>query len=370
MTSPLLERTAQWSVRDASGTSVAHSGSYADREAVVAFDADGRVRAANALAWSMLDIESATIRDLLGPLVEGTDPSPPGGATTVDSTELQLRSMPDRWFELTLIQGSDPRNARIAIFRDVTVARRDAAIGELLPTLLSHELRTPMTGVYAAAELLRAGATDPLGERRMALVQDLSAEVRRLKLLIDDLTVLCRDDDDLGISVQPELMHRLLPDIMSRQHRDSQEQDIEFHVEAEPGITNVDRHALEQVMSDLIANAAHRAADGRISITLGTHPQGGALVSVLDGGPGYRDRERRLLRPIGFVHLTGEADSAAISLHVAYRLVTAMGGRIWARNRTSGGEVGFWLRPFEETGHSGSRQGATDMTRTGVRHVQ
>ncbi len=316
----------------------------------------------------MLDLDVGTIEALLGPWTETTPAA--GGATAVESTELQLRSMPDRWLELTTIRGGDPRDSRILIIRDVTMARRDETIGELLPTLISHELRTPMTTIYAAAQILRAAGDRPIDQQQMGLMEDLSVEVRRLHLLIDDLTVLSRDDPALWLTVQPELIQRVLPEIVTLQRRNWKDHDIEFHVNGEPGVTVVDRHALDHLMRDLISNAAHQEGDGPITVALGAHPQGGAVVSVADGGPGYRARERRLLRPIGFAHLVGETSGTAISLHVAYRLVAAMGGRIWARSRESGGEVAFWLRPLDDSEMDDFCDQVNQGMETGVRHVQ
>lgn len=335
-------------------------------EAVMAIDAQGWVTAANRAALALLDAETGSIGTLLGPLASSGMPMPAVGGPVVESTELQLRSMPDRWLELTIISTAGLPESRIAIIRDVTLTRRDETIGEMIPTLLSHELRTPMTSIYAAAQILHADGGQPLDERSMELVEGLSVEMRRLQLLIDDLTVLCQADGTLGLTLEPELAHRLLPEIMTRQRHRWDDVDIEFRVASEPGVTVIDRHALEHLMSDLIANAVHHGAYGAVTVTLSLDDRGGASVAVSDQGPGDSDADQQLLRPIGFARLAGETGRSAISLHVAYRLVSAMGGQIWTNRSAAGGEVGFWLPPIEASGADDADQAIDEMTETQV----
>lgn len=349
MTVSHSERTSRRSVSQSGGPgpSVQPAAPRPSRYAIVAFDGDGRAAAANIAARSLLDVDSFRLDEMLGPLVDRRSTLSGADAADVESTEFQLRSMPDRWLELTVVTSGQADGSCVAIIRDVTLARRDETIGGIIPTLLSHELRTPMTSIYAAAEMLRARGDQPLDDERKSLVADLSAEMRRLQLLVDDLTVLCQDDEALGISIGPELLQRRLPEFIHAQRSRWTDVAIHLEIESEPEMVASDAHALEHVIQDLISNAARRGGTAPITVRLAEHPRGGAVVSVLDGGPAYRERERLLLRPIGFTHLTSESSGAAISLHVAYRLVAAMGGRIWAAGSGTGGEVTFWLRPLD-----------------------
>jgi signal transduction histidine kinase len=69
-------------------------------------------------------------------------------------------------------------------------------------------------------------------------------------------------------------------------------------------------------------------------------------VQVLDDGPGLREDE---LPELFRLYVRGadaprRASGAGIGLYVCARLVRAMGGRVWARNRPEGGaEFGFAL---------------------------
>jgi signal transduction histidine kinase len=74
-------------------------------------------------------------------------------------------------------------------------------------------------------------------------------------------------------------------------------------------------------------------------------------VRVLDDGPGFPPEERDRLFELYFRSpgTSGQAPGAGIGLFVCARLIQAMGGRIWADVRESGGsEFGFALRRMAE----------------------
>jgi signal transduction histidine kinase len=337
-------------------------------DALVAFDGEGQVSAANAAAKALFDLDSTDLGSLIGPLA--TEWNKAGATARIESVDLQVRSLPDRWLQLMVYIEPRHHGARFSIIRDVTLARRDETLGEIIPTLISHELRTPMTSIYAAAEILQDQHDRLPDHERRGLVNDLSAEMRRLELLVDDLTVLYCDDAELGITTQPALLGRSLPGILKSQRRRWRDMDIELHLEREPSTAAADQHAFEHVMRDLVSNAAHRGGGAPIHVTLGEDPRGGSVVRVRDGGPGYQARDQRLLRPMGFAHLHSEADQTSISLYVAYRLVAAMGGRIWARTVKHGGEVGFWLRPVDTTSAPASPPRREQRPGSVMPHVQ
>lgn len=337
----------------------------ASRDAVVAFDGDGRVRAANDAGRAMLNVETVSLEQVLGPLASDDDTSPDDEQSLVESTDLQLRSMPDRWLELTVVAIGETKDSRVIIIRDVTTARRAEELGALMPSVISHELRTPMTTIYAATEMLRGRSNQGADIERDGIARDMSSEIWRLQLMVDDLTVLCRDDDALGLSAEPELVQRVMPGIIASQRRRWPDHDIELRAHGDPETVAMDRFAFDHVMCDLISNAARRGDDAPVTVTLDRDARGGAHVSVFDGGPPYRQEERRLLRPLGFAHLRPETDGRDISLHVAYRLVRAMGGHIWASSGIAGSEVGLSLPSLEVSDRA---ETTADPTRDGDEH--
>ena len=102
----------------------------------------------------------------------------------------------------------------ILVIRDVTAARerdqaRDAFIG-----MLSHELRTPITTIYAGSKLLaRDGG---LAEATRAdIFEDIHGEAERLHRLVEDVVALTRfGEGALDIGSEPVLLQRVLPAVV------------------------------------------------------------------------------------------------------------------------------------------------------------
>jgi signal transduction histidine kinase len=124
---------------------------------------------------------------------------------------------------------------------------------------------------------------------------------------------------------------------------------VQFDARIPAGLPTVigDRTYVEQVLRNLLSNAAKYGGAGS-TVEVIVEPDGGELaVRVLDDGPGIDPVEAGRLfelfyrSPSTAVTIAG----AGIGLFVCARLVDAMGGRIWARPRPTGGsEFGFALR--------------------------
>ncbi|GGN57515.1 sensor protein CseC [Streptomyces kronopolitis] len=137
---------------------------------------------------------------------------------------------------------------------------------------VAHELRTPVAGLVAAAELLPQ-------PRAVELVRDRAQAMRRL---VEDLLEVSRLDAgveraDLDACELPSLVRG----IVRRAARQRGVDEVSVTVEGEPWIVETDRRRVERVLVNLLANAAKH---GRPPIEVVV---AGARIVVRDHGPGY-----------------------------------------------------------------------------------
>jgi PAS domain S-box-containing protein len=229
--------------------------------------------------------------------------------------------------------------------------RRARDFREAFVDVISHELRTPITTILGLTQILaRPGRTDdPVA--RAALLDDVRAESERLHRLVEDLLVLSRvEHGRLVVETEPIEPRRLIERIVAWET--GEHPSIVIGLEVEPHLPIVAGEAtyVEQVVRNLLDNAAKYSPPGSAVTVSARAEDEGVAFRVTDEGSGIDEASTERLFEL-FYRDPKSARMAAgsgIGLFVCASLVAAMGGRTWARGRPSGGsEFGFTLRAVE-----------------------
>ncbi|MFF7335259.1 two-component system sensor histidine kinase CseC [Streptomyces sp. NPDC008150] len=181
---------------------------------------------------------------------------------------------------------------------------------------IAHELRTPVTGLLTAAELLPPG-------RPTELVLD---RAKALRTLVEDVLEVARLD---GASERAELQDILLGGFVERRVR-AKDPSAVVRVLRESEVTT-DPRRLERVLFNLLANAARH---GRPPVEVTVE---GRLVRVRDHGPGFPED---LLAEGPSRFRTGSSDRAGhghgLGLTIAAGQARVLGARLTFRNVRDG----------------------------------
>ncbi|MFE0101465.1 two-component system sensor histidine kinase CseC [Streptomyces sp. NPDC059009] len=183
---------------------------------------------------------------------------------------------------------------------------------------IAHELRTPVTGLLTAAELLPPG-------RPSELVKD---RAQAMRTLVEDVLEVARLD---GASERAELQDIMLGEFVTRRIGVLND-DITVTVVHESEVTT-DPRRLERILGNLLANAAkHGKPPFEVSVE-------GRVVRVRDHGPGFPES---LLEEGPSRFRTGSADRAGhghgLGLTIAAGQARVLGARLTFRNiRPPGG---------------------------------
>ncbi|MFP5342639.1 MAG: ATP-binding protein [Candidatus Limnocylindria bacterium] len=262
---------------------------------------------------------------------------------------------------------------RLEIERDqLLVEERQAGeFREAFIDVISHELRTPVTTILGAAQIL-ANRERVLDDGVHAtLIDDVHLESERLHRLVEDLLVLARTERGrLVVDAEPLNVARLLERVVEAIGRELS--NIAVALDVEPGLPIVSGEAtyVEQVLRNLLGNAAKYSPQGTAVLVTATSASGAVEIRVLDAGPGIPEGSETRLFEL-FYRSPEQARLVAgsgIGLFVCAKLVEAMGGRIWAARRPGGGaEFGFTLRVLEGDADADDHAGtaAVGATREG-----
>jgi two-component system, OmpR family, sensor histidine kinase KdpD len=215
--------------------------------------------------------------------------------------------------------------------------RADQAKSALLDAV-SHDLRTPLASIVASSgSLLQRDVEWPEHERR-SFAEAIEQEAQRLDRIVGNLLDLSRLESgtlepDRGWYEPSALIH----EVAGRLRTVVAPHPLRLELPEELPPVHLDYSEVDQVLSNLIENAAkYSPGDAEILVTA-TVREGSLRVSVADGGPGISDEAMpRLFEP--FFRAAGvRRGGSGLGLAVARGLVEAHGGRIWAENRAQGG---------------------------------
>jgi len=263
----------------------------------------------------------ATSRRLLRPLSQVAD-----AAEEIASGGLDARLEPESDPDLDRLAGSFNEMADAVQARIEREARFASDV--------SHELRSPITALAAAVEVLDARRAD-IPERTQQALDVVVDQVRRFDSMVIDLLELARLDagaTDLNVE------DLRLTDLTRRVAARFGEPDIPIVVSrGTPEAVALDKVRFERIVGNLIDNARNHGG-GALRIEISPAPQRRFRLAVEDGGPGVAQGERdrifeRFARGSAARHRIG----TGLGLALVAEHTAAMGGTAWVEDRVGGG---------------------------------
>lgn len=228
------------------------------------------------------------------------------------------------------------------ILRDVTERRRtvDAlkqavAIRDEVVSIVSHDLRNPLSVVKMCASAL---AVDPLPDA--STVTDLARTVYQsaewMNTMIQDLLDVARlESGKLTIRKESSSLARVIDQTIERHHPIAEERQIRLTSELrrDPPPIRMDEVRIGQVLANLVGNAlkfTERGGSVRIVAALSGDR---VVVSVIDTGPGVSvDDLPRLFDRFWQASRGDLKRSTGLGLAIAKGIVEAHSGQIWAES--------------------------------------
>lgn len=203
--------------------------------------------------------------------------------------------------------------------RPVPAAAAERELCDVL-ALVGHELRSPLTTLGAALDLLEEdhGAPDAA-----FLLSRARREVRRLRLLFEASMrstelVIAADQRAIGECDVATTLRRLLDDLSPADYGVTIEASLDDGL-----VAAVDAAALTIIVHNLLANAFRHARANTVHLTARTD-DGSVTIDVSDDGVGFtRDR---------FDNADGLGSSGGLGLFVVERLLGRFGGSLYVRS--------------------------------------
>ncbi len=211
---------------------------------------------------------------------------------------------------------------------------------------LAHELKTPLTSVLAASDLLLAKLQD---DHLQGLAKNINRSASNLNKRVDELLDLARGEVGmLALNVEQTDLLRIVREIGEAMAPvvAGHGQSLVLDLPASLPMVRADTDRVQQVVFNLLSNAIKfTPKDGKITLRAQAS-DGFAIVEVQDTGRGMSNYEQeRLFEPY---HRVGgdrrRTGGLGLGLALCKTLVELHGGEIWAKSRVGKGSTfGFSL---------------------------
>jgi len=319
-------------------------------EGLVLMDADHRILAANRVGRTILGMPAGEgqrveelsprddVRKLLVPVMDGTfQPERDLGEVCfeVDGSERIFRPR-----VLTVSASGGSVEGYLILFWDVTEQRRFEESRRRFISMLSHQLKTPMTSLTMSVNLIREKLRDA-APAQAELLSIATENCNSLSALVSDLIEAAREiTPDLALKPRRMDVVRLLRSALRPLVPQAEDKGVELLVPAEePAVlASVDPVKFPWVVTNIAGNALrYTARGGRIEVAVSSI-EGWVEVSVKDTGTGIaRENLERIFQPYVSLDLEPRPGTHGLGLAIAKEIVEAHGGVIEASSEQGRG---------------------------------
>ncbi|MGR1581963.1 sensor histidine kinase [Thalassobius sp. S69A] len=263
--------------------------------------------------------------------------------------ELMAADVPTE-LTLKLIREDGEDEYFMAILRDLSARAEEAQAQADYVATLSHEMRTPLTSIKGAVELIASGKMGELSGGAAATLGVAQRNVDRLLRLTNDILDLEKMDAgklrcDLDRLDLGDLAREAAQDILGY----ARQFDVSVRVvqKVNDSVVQADRARLMQVMANLLSNAIKFSSPDQ-EVLISIEDAGTDLrVSVVDSGPGIPEANRHdVFEPyLQGPQVQRKVASTGLGLSIAKRIVEAHSGSIGFETTLGEGTAFFFELP-------------------------
>lgn len=272
--------------------------------------------------------------------------------SSLDSIVFELNAA-DAPCELTmkLIREDKDKVYFMAILRDISGRVNEARAQSDYVATLSHEMRTPLTSIKGAVELIASGKMGELSGGAAATLGVAQRNVDRLLRLTNDILDLQKmDAGQMRCDFEPVSLSSLVRDGAQDIQGYARQFDVSIRVTAEladGGMVLADRTRLMQVLANLLSNAIKHSAPRDEVVILARDMDRHIRVAVVDHGPGIPEKLRNsLFEPYQQgPQVQRKVASTGLGLSIAKRIVEAHSGSIGFDSEAGDGAVFYFDIP-------------------------
>ncbi|MBC7219071.1 MAG: PAS domain S-box protein [Hadesarchaea archaeon] len=238
---------------------------------------------------------------------------------------------------------------------EAKTARAEAAAAKMKEeflTMVSHELKGPLTSIISFAQLLSDEKLGKLSEKQKESLKIIIQSSQQLRDLVDSLLAVSRLESGMVKFKMRKLQLRdLILEVVKKLEPLAALKKISISQNlSELPLVKADREELAKVLTNLLDNAIKYTAPGG-RVTIESKKEGGrVIVKVTDTGVGIAPGDMPKLFT-KFFRAEKSRPGSGLGLYICKMIVEAHGGKIWAKSRLGKGSTFFFTLPLKRRSH-------------------
>jgi len=327
-------------------------------EGIAVVDDEGRVKRSNRALADLLDTplqnvvgtplgeallgKANALQELLTATRRGERPAPlvARSERLKRAVRINAARIPGAATEQSVVVMVEDVTEQQALETQLVQSEKLAAVGQLVSGV-AHELNNPLTSIAGLSEFLLE--QKELGKKDRGHLQVIQEQAERAGRIVRNLLTFARKGAAERVPVD---LNDVIRRTLALTSYDLKLQDIQVERELSGALPDVfgDRHGLQQVVLNLVTNAAHAVAENPRErpreITVSTWFDGQVHLRVADTGPGIPDEiVPSVFTPFFTTKEPGKG--TGLGLSITYSIVESHGGQITLEPRGPRGGAAF-----------------------------
>ncbi len=263
----------------------------------------------------------------------------------------------------------------VLLSHDITELKRLDSMKSHIISVVSHELKTPLTSIRGFAGLMLAERFGPLSDKQRHYMTVVADQAEQLTGLINSLLDLSKIESGvLKLQLEPLDTDELIEGCLTQFADLADEKGVDISVQVAERLPQLwgDRRLISQIISNLVGNAL-KFSDKPGSIRIAAKQRGDfCLLSVADQGLGISAMDLKRIFDKFF-----QADSSrsrrqtgsGLGLTITREFVRAHGGDIWVKSKQGAGSTFYLTLPLKGKQSPLEDDVGTDLPRIGTSTV-